>query len=58
MAKSESRYRNAFNTTTEGMLLLDKSGEIRSCNDAAAALLQMEQEDVLTQCLTMVLSAE
>jgi two-component sensor histidine kinase/PAS domain-containing protein len=51
IAGSESRYRNAFNTTTEGMLLLDKSGEIRSCNDAAAALLQMEQEE-LTQWLT------
>jgi PAS domain S-box-containing protein len=46
LAESENRYRSIVTSMTEGIIFLDKDGQILACNDAAEKILGRTQPDM------------
>lgn len=47
IARSEENFRKLFDTAPVPMIVVDENGAIRTCNEQAAALLQVDRKDVI-----------
>jgi two-component system sensor histidine kinase DegS len=55
---SETKYRGLFETSGEGVLVVDRAGRIVECNAAASALLRISAEALRSRPAVEVLPAE
>lgn len=51
LRESEIRYRSVFNSTSDGILILDMNGIVLDANDAICAILDLSREDVVEKPL-------
>jgi len=49
LRESEGRYRMVINTMSEGIVLQDEDGIVRTCNAAAEAILELTMEQMMGQ---------